>query len=370
VINVWTICTVARAERRRAISNGKYRILARVFAAILTYNRKALLAQCLDAVFAQTHACDEVMVIDNGSTDDTAAMLLSRAEPGLQFHVLSQNIGASGGFNAALRLAYQQGADYVWLMDDDVIPAPTALAHLLDADALLTARQIPRAFVLSTAWTEGGEVTNVPRIDTRPNRNGYESWPSLLEQKMVPVTRATFVSILLPRATIAAHGLPLAPMFIWGEDSEYTLRVTRECPGYVVAESKVVHLRALAGVINIVTENNMARIKYHRHLIRNQMYTARKYYPRLDFMRHVVRQLQQIGRLMKAGQWRKVRIAAQGMFESLWFAPRIEAADAPIASLGVTVVASNLAIRPDQAPRSPSAHLNPALSGNQKTVTG
>ena len=39
------------------------------------------------------------------------------------------------------------------------------------------------------------------------------------------------------RAAVMRHGLPLAPMFIWGDDTEYTLRLSREGPGYLVAAS-------------------------------------------------------------------------------------------------------------------------------------
>ena len=135
----------------------------------------------------------------------------------VEVHTLSRNIGASGGFNAGIRVAYQSGADFVWVMDDDVLPKKDALAKLVEADQFLADRGVARAFVLSSAWTEDGNVTNVPKIDTRPDARGYETWPFYPARRIVPVTGATFVSILLPRSIIAQYGLPLAPMFIWGE---------------------------------------------------------------------------------------------------------------------------------------------------------
>jgi GT2 family glycosyltransferase len=311
--------------------------MANIFAVVLTYNRKDLLTRCLECVFAQSRPCDKVIVIDNCSSDGTSDMVRSEWGDRVQLHILSRNIGASGGFNVGIRIAYQSGADFVWVMDDDVLPERDALAKLVEAEQFLADRGIARAFVLSSAWTEDGNVTNVPKVDNRPTIRGYESWPLLLERKVVPVTRATFVSILLPRAIIRHYGLPLAPMFIWGEDSEYTLRITEEFPGFFVAESKVVHLRQLSGVVSIVTEVNETRLKYHRHLIRNQMYTARRYSAKLDYLRHAIRQVQLLLKLLKGGAFEKAGIVLTGMVESLWFHPSIESAEASPELLGVTI---------------------------------
>ena len=315
--------------------------MASIYAVVLTFNRKDLLKRCLDCIFAQSHRCDRVIVVDNCSTDGTAEMLRQEWLNRVEVHRLSRNTGASGGFNAGVRIAYQTGADFVWMMDDDVLPEENALAKLVEADQFLANTGIGRAFVLSSAWTEDGGVTNVPKIDTRPDAGGYENWPRFLYRKMVPVTRATFVSILLPRSAVAEHGLPLAPMFIWGEDSEYTLRITRRSPGFLVAESRVLHLRQLTGVVSIMTEVNHTRLKYHRHLIRNHMYIARVHGAKLDYYRHAIRQVQLLLALLRMRQFEKARIVLTGFLESFWFNPSIERADA-FPSLDVMVVGKPL----------------------------
>ncbi len=91
------------------------------------------------------------------------------------------------------------------------MPEPDALAKLLDADRCLADKGVPRAFVISSAWTEDGKPRGVPNVDSRRTANDYEKWPWFIEQKMVAVTRATFVSIFLPRSIIAQYGLPQAP---------------------------------------------------------------------------------------------------------------------------------------------------------------
>lgn len=309
----------------------------KIFAVVLTYNRKDLLKRCLDAIYAQSRACDGVIVVDNASTDGTEQMLLQERYPRLKVYILSENIGASGGFNAGFRIAYKNGADYVWMMDDDVIPEPDALRRLEEADAALDREGIDHSYLLSTAYSENGLITNCPHLDDRLNRINYQNWPLTLQHGMVPVRRATFVSILVPRATLREHGLPLASMFIWGEDSEYTLRISEKAPGFLVGASKVQHLRQESGSIDILAERNPNRIEYHRHLIRNEMFVARKYYKQRRVVMSALHQWKVMFKLLRRGEFHKANIVFRGLIESGRFRPMSEAADAPIETLGVSV---------------------------------
>lgn len=321
--------------------------MQKIYAVVLTYNRKELLERCLRAVYAQTRPCDGVIVVDNASTDGTEQMLQSAAFPGLKFFVLSKNVGAAGGFNAGFRLAYQQGADYVWMMDDDVIPDPDALEQLTNAESLLNRKEVDHSFVLSTAFTEEGEITNSPDCDHRLNKMGYEGWPALVEHGMVPVSRATFVSILVPRHVLQEHGVPMAAMYIWGEDSEFTTRISRKAPGFLVGSSKVQHLRQKGGTLSILTEENPARIRYHRHFIRNQAYMLRKYGRTRKLVTFTWRQLRLSSKLMVAGEFTKAFVVMQGLFSSFGFNPNIEAADAPLETLGITVSSPFIPVVPE-----------------------
>ena len=305
-----------------------------VSAVVLTYNRRDLVEDCLRAISAQTVPVDRIVVIDNGSTDGTADMLARNWADVIELHILPKNLGAAGGFNAGIRMAYRSQADAIWVMDDDVMPDPDALERLIDADALLRARDLDPPFVISTARTPGGIVTNVPDIDLTRNSLSYQNWPELLEHCLVPVRRATFVSILLPRATIDEFGLPIASMFIWGEDTEYTARITRDRAGYLVGNSRAVHVRQLDGKLDIRTETNPTRIGYHYYFLRNQAYNVRRYQSAAALVRHLFRQAKLAGKLLFTGQFRKAKIVATGTLSGIMFHPTIEAADAPIDTTG------------------------------------
>ncbi|MEM8558155.1 MAG: glycosyltransferase [Bacteroidota bacterium] len=106
-----------------------------VCALVVTYNRRALLADTLVALAAQTRAPDHVLVVDNASMDGTAALLADRF-PETEHLRLDRNTGSAGGFHAGLAhthaaMHHGEPFDFVWVMDDDVVPAPDCLARLL-----------------------------------------------------------------------------------------------------------------------------------------------------------------------------------------------------------------------------------------------
>ncbi len=107
-----------------------------VCALVVTFNRRALLAECLDALLAQTHPVARIVVVDNASTDGTPELLRKRGfldRPEVELVRLPENLGSSGGFATGIERARAGDEDWVWVMDDDAEPRPDALATLLAA---------------------------------------------------------------------------------------------------------------------------------------------------------------------------------------------------------------------------------------------
>ncbi len=67
-----------------------------VAAIVVTYNRLELLRQCVEALRAQTAACD-ILIVDNASTDGTANWLAS--QPDLHCRNTGSNLGGAGGLS-------------------------------------------------------------------------------------------------------------------------------------------------------------------------------------------------------------------------------------------------------------------------------
>jgi dTDP-4-dehydrorhamnose reductase len=309
------------------MSSAGDRDVTSVCAVVVTYNRKLMLERCLAALAAQTMPVKHIVIIDNGSSDGTATMLSRRRETNLLVTSLPSNTGAAGGFSTGVKRAYETGADGIWVMDDDVFPDPDALEELLRAQASLVERGAAFAFLVSVARSNGGQLTEVPDIDRRPNGIGFPGWPELIEDALIPVRGATFASILLPRETLRHHGLPIASMFIFGEDREFTVRVTQDRPGFLVGRSKVVHARKIEGVLDIWTETDRTRLGYQWYLHRNTTSTMMRYERKRKFAYHLLQQADTALRLAMRGRLRRCWVVVSATFAGLRFRPAIEAAE-------------------------------------------
>lgn len=292
-----------------------------VCAVVLTYNREALLRRCLDALLKQSIKCDDILVVDNASTDTTPTLLRESKYAFVSACQLRHNIGFAGGFSLGMQLAYLSKADFIWVMDDDVIAEPDALERLLEGGDLLEREGIDPPFLISTAQAPCGALTNVPEVSRARNRLDYENWPLLVRHGLVPVERSTFVSILLPKKTIANYGLPLTKMKFWGVDTEYTLRISADQPGYLSAHSRVEHLRATPGRLNIMTETNETRLKWHSYLIQNDIYTKRQYSSAWHLTQYLVEKSALVMKLLARGEFKRAGIIARGIGSGLFFQP-------------------------------------------------
>ena len=206
-------------------------------AVVVTWNRRDLLMEALAAVTGQEPAPDDVIVVDNASTDGTAAAVRERY-PSVHLTELAENTGGAGGFACGLALALARGADLIWLMDDDTVPEPGALAALLDAR-----RRAPGRL---RRWSPAGwsGPTAAPHPMNTPREKPFVSAAERQAAAAigcVPIRSASFVSILVDAAECRRRGLPQADYFLWNDDFEFTTRLLRGNTGLLCPDSVVVH---------------------------------------------------------------------------------------------------------------------------------
>jgi len=220
------------------------RASGRTVAVVVTHDRLDLLRASLSAVAASTSRPDVVVVVDNASSDGTAAAVAAE-HPGVDLVALRRNTGGAGGFSVGLERALDvHAADHVWLMDDDTVPRPDALDQLLDAWSTRPGAA-PALVASQVVWTDGRpHPMNTPRpmpFASAADRAAAQA------VGCVPIRSASFVSVLLEAAAVRQAGLPVADYFLWNDDFEFTTRLLRGRAGLLCPRSVVEHRTRLFG---------------------------------------------------------------------------------------------------------------------------
>lgn len=195
----------------------------KITAVVVAYNRRDLLQEALDAIGGQTRLPDAVLVVDNASTDDSAAV--AQAHPAVgEVLRLGSNLGGAGGFAAGLAHVLEtQTADAIWLMDDDTAPTPAALEELEKAWLGYPGRLAVASS--RVVWTDGRDhPMNSQRSRLFASRD--ERWRAG-QVRARPIRTGSFVSMLVGAEAARANGLPVADYFIWNDDLEYSARLLK-----------------------------------------------------------------------------------------------------------------------------------------------
>lgn len=242
-----------------------------IAAIVVTYNRKVLLDECLTHLEQLADLCD-ILLVDNASTDGTPELVQQHNAENLHYFNTGKNIGGAGGFNFGLRKAYEMGYQYFWLMDDDTMVERSSLEELLRCDRVLKGNY---GFLSSQAlWIDGSHcVMNYHTI-----ADYWEEDAPLLQEQMIPIQAATFVSFFTRREVVEAVGLPIRDYFIWGDDTEYSLRIAKHFPDcYYCYNSFVVHkMKANQATGGFEKMTDPERIERMRISVRNDFCTAKR----------------------------------------------------------------------------------------------
>ena len=195
---------------------------------VVTYNRADLLAGMLEGLAALERRPEAVIVVDNASSDHTPEVLAAATNPGLQVLRMDDNLGGAGGFHRGVATAYEQGFDRIWLMDDDVVPAPDCLTVLMahDEACLMAVREDRSGALVEKAATEF-DLRRPWAI--RPKRamveDGYPSRDAM--PPTVPLHNVAFEGFLVRREVVDRIGLPDPSYFIFYDDVDFALRARR-----------------------------------------------------------------------------------------------------------------------------------------------
>lgn len=200
---------------------------------IVTFNRKELLERTLKHFSLQTRKPAYIIVVNNASTDDTEFYLKSWKEKKEDYEKIildqKENIGGSGGFYEGLKRSLSYEAEWVWVSDDDAIPELNALEVAYN---YLESRKNDLSGISAIC----GQVINCGDIDINHRKNyitrglHIREMPipeSEYEKKDFELNAFSYVGTIINRAKMEQVGLTRKDYFIWWDDTEHSLRLSK-----------------------------------------------------------------------------------------------------------------------------------------------
>ncbi len=193
-----------------------------VAAIVITFNRLELLKKTIIGLRNQSYAIDEIIVVNNGSTDGTLEWLDAQNDI---YFVTQENIGSSGGQYTGFKTAHDRGHEWIWAMDDDVVPRPDCL------EVMMKNKQEKKILAPLRYSLDGTPFINdtIKFNLSNPFKNIWERLltESDLTEDLVYAEGLTFEGPFFHRSLIDSVGLPEKKFFIYADDSEYMIRAKK-----------------------------------------------------------------------------------------------------------------------------------------------
>ena len=229
----------------------------KVIAIIVTYNRKELLKESIEAILNQDYNNCIPLIIDNASTDGTYDYLKEFVDENkIIYKNTGSNLGGAGGFNYGMKEAYKLGCDFMWIMDDDCIAHKDTLTEFLKADEKLNGEY---GFLSSKVLWKDNSICLMNK-----QKKTFSRWLKDFETNYQKIALGSFVSFFVKSSTVKKYGLPIKDFFIWSDDWEYSRRISRNEKCYFISSSIVTHKckENIGASIASVDGDRLDRFKY------------------------------------------------------------------------------------------------------------
>lgn len=199
-----------------------------VWCVVLSWNGRDDTLSCLNSLKASTYENLHILVVENASTDGTVEAI-RESHPDVMLLINDENLRWAGGNNVGIKHAMEAGADYVFLLNNDIEIAPDMVTKMM---AVAIADERPRILApkiyyharRSTLWFAGGGVNlwrgRIWHFGIRQHDDGQ--FDHIRE-----VDYITGCAMLIPRAIIDDVGLIDPAYYLYGEDVDYSLRTRR-----------------------------------------------------------------------------------------------------------------------------------------------
>jgi len=199
-----------------------------IAAIVVTYNRLELMKQVVNGLLNQIKQPNKIIIINNNSTDGTIDWLDELTKKYSHIIIITQeNMGSSGGQYTGTKTAYEMGYEWIWVMDDDVVPAPDCLQNLM-----MHCKTDIVAHPLIIAPDGNPIDVDVRGINfANPFKKMFAHLPftdNELKINFIPVDVITFEGPIFHHSMFQKVGFPDKNIFIYADDTDFSIRL-RNC---------------------------------------------------------------------------------------------------------------------------------------------
>ncbi|SFE32864.1 Glycosyltransferase, GT2 family [Thermoanaerobacter thermohydrosulfuricus] len=201
----------------------------KVAAVVVTFNRKNLLIECLDALLSQTYKLTSIIIIDNASTDGTYDTLKEKGylDKGIIDYVrLNENIGGAGGFYEGIKRGYEKGYDWLWIMDDDAEPKNDALEKLVIYGDKLSVKALVSGIYNKRDLSLQKRVYESVIKNDKLYKNYNHEKNDFITNDYIKICSYPLLGLFIHKDVIKNCGNVRKEFFIQCDDLEYTLRIS------------------------------------------------------------------------------------------------------------------------------------------------
>ncbi len=210
-----------KGQFRRALHEcaARTRTGSGVAVVIVTRNRPLLLSRCLAGIREQSRAPDSIFVVDDAGACDLEHIV--EQYPRATLLRLTTNQGPAAAFGAGISAALADGADFIWMMDDDGLPGGQSCLALLHARAQSEAADLVSPLIC--------DIADMTRLAFPIRRHGRTRFTiaSLGDDGPIHGFAHLFNGALVRAHVFAKIGLPDPRFFIRGDEVEFLLRMRR-----------------------------------------------------------------------------------------------------------------------------------------------
>jgi len=244
-----------------------------VSAILVNYNGAQFLSDALESLARQTRKAEQVIVVDNASSDGSAALVRARF-PWVTLIEASTNTGFAEGNNIGLAAAT---GDYVALLNTDAVADARWLESLVDAlerdpHAAGAEGKIYYADARTRIEQAGALFNNIGNYWGRGHRDEDRGQ---FEESM-EVAGVTACAMLVRRKALGGAPLFDASLFMYGEELDLTIRLRSDGWSIVFEPRAVVHH---AGMRSLNAAVDAPRLFQQFHANRNRLKLVAKYWP-------------------------------------------------------------------------------------------